>query len=205
MARGKIFSLAVPVMASVYRGLRTISTSPKPSYSGAVFPVHYLYGWLAYYFRTHHQAEPCPIGPPMVVYSGFGHAKFFKDDEARKLIHEGRSINLGCFMRGFDKGTCLCDDGTLSREHLTYFICLRTAYLPLRQGRSFILEPYGPYRFGKQFGFFKVFRVFLNPMSKSVTYLVKRRRKGGRCLCSQVADLECIRRRSQVTYGVILT
>ncbi|XP_074288215.1 uncharacterized protein LOC141613382 [Silene latifolia] len=58
VARGEVFSLAPPVLASIYRGLNMISTSPKPGYSGSVFPAHYLYSWLAHYFRTHHEVEP---------------------------------------------------------------------------------------------------------------------------------------------------
>ena len=50
MALGCTFSLAVPVLASLYRGLNWIAHVAKPSYSRSFFACHYLYRWLAHYF-----------------------------------------------------------------------------------------------------------------------------------------------------------
>ncbi|KAL9232720.1 hypothetical protein vseg_007795 [Gypsophila vaccaria] len=58
-------------------------------------------------------------------------------------------------MQDFDKSIWLCDNGNLSEADFSYFISLRTTYLSLRHGQSFNLEPYCPYRFCKQFGFFQ--------------------------------------------------
>ncbi|KAH0709108.1 hypothetical protein KY284_010535 [Solanum tuberosum] len=57
MAHGKKFSLAVPVLASIYRGLKEISTSSNLSVANIIFPIHYVYGWLGEYFGTHHRAN----------------------------------------------------------------------------------------------------------------------------------------------------
>jgi len=38
------FSLAMPVLASIYRGLSGILSATKPSNSLSFFPAHYLYG-----------------------------------------------------------------------------------------------------------------------------------------------------------------
>ena len=50
MASGCTFSLAVPILASLYRGLNGIAHVAKPSYTRSFFTCHYLYGWLAHYF-----------------------------------------------------------------------------------------------------------------------------------------------------------
>ncbi|KAH0776103.1 hypothetical protein KY290_007514 [Solanum tuberosum] len=74
MAHGKKFSLAVPVLASIYRGLKEISTSSNLSVANIIFPIHYVYGWLGEYFGTHHR------------------------DDARRLHHlamlQGRDLHL---------------------------------------------------------------------------------------------------------------
>ncbi|KAL0449389.1 UNVERIFIED_CONTAM: hypothetical protein Slati_1495300 [Sesamum latifolium] len=36
-----------------------------------------------------------------------------------------------------------------------YFIAIHSSYLTLRQGDKFIIEPYSPHRFGRQFGYFQ--------------------------------------------------
>lgn len=57
MAHGVKFSLAVPVLASIYRGLREISTSNDLIASGIIFPIHCV--WLdgRVYFETHHRPK----------------------------------------------------------------------------------------------------------------------------------------------------
>ena len=71
MAAGKIVSLAIPVLTSIYRGLNLIARSRKPSRSKYCFPVHFVYGWLAKYYDTH---DPIPRGSAtsatMVEFSG---------------------------------------------------------------------------------------------------------------------------------------
>ncbi|KAL0293298.1 UNVERIFIED_CONTAM: hypothetical protein Sradi_6945600 [Sesamum radiatum] len=49
MAHGECFSLAIPVLASIYRGLRNMSTSTNLFESSAIFPIHYVYGWIGRY------------------------------------------------------------------------------------------------------------------------------------------------------------
>jgi len=63
MASGCTYSLAVPIFTSLYYGLHRIAHAPKPSYSRFFFLIHYLYGWLAHYFQTHHVPHPAPPGP----------------------------------------------------------------------------------------------------------------------------------------------
>ena len=150
-ALGCKYSLAVPVLASIYRGLGGIFSAGKPSNSMSFFPAHYLYGWLACYFSTHYVLDPPPVGPLMVHYFGFGGPKSFED--AHRSIHEGAIADLGCTMLNKNKYETLNDDGTLGYEKLSYVIALRSSFLPLRGATTFYVMPYSPHRFSRQFGF----------------------------------------------------
>ncbi|KAH0655485.1 hypothetical protein KY285_030367 [Solanum tuberosum] len=108
MANGKRVSLAVPILASIYHGLNKISNSSQLDHIRVCFPIHYVYGWLAYYLKTHYPLTSGPYLPQMVVYSGEGAAKYFDKDEARKRLHRGESIVWNATM--------------LSRPHPTYYI-----------------------------------------------------------------------------------
>ncbi|MDV3181326.1 MAG: hypothetical protein Q8830_03985, partial [Candidatus Phytoplasma australasiaticum] len=46
------------------------------------FPIHYVYGWLAHYLKTHYPLTGGPSLPWMMIYSGEGAAKYFDKDEA---------------------------------------------------------------------------------------------------------------------------
>ncbi|KAL0395045.1 UNVERIFIED_CONTAM: hypothetical protein Slati_4470700 [Sesamum latifolium] len=54
MASGRRVSLAIPVLASIYEGLNIIATSSRPTRTSHSFPVHFVYAWLASYFKTHY-------------------------------------------------------------------------------------------------------------------------------------------------------
>ena len=54
LAKGRAYSLAVPVLASIYHGLNSISESSRLWRPYSYFPIHYVYAWLAYYFGTHY-------------------------------------------------------------------------------------------------------------------------------------------------------
>ncbi|KAL2905019.1 Zona pellucida sperm-binding protein 3 receptor [Bienertia sinuspersici] len=130
MARGETFSLPIPVLARIYRGLNVISRSPNPSYSGADFAAHYLYGWLALYFSTNHAVDPSPPGPLM-----------------------GSGAKDGCTMLNKNKNILLFDDDNLDHIQMSYLSSLRSGYVCLRNYDSFFIELYLPYRFSWQFGF----------------------------------------------------
>ncbi|KAH0781636.1 hypothetical protein KY290_001234 [Solanum tuberosum] len=53
MAHGEIFSLAVPVLANIYRGIRDISSSSNLGACNILLPFHYVYGWIGEYFETY--------------------------------------------------------------------------------------------------------------------------------------------------------
>ncbi|KAL0325216.1 UNVERIFIED_CONTAM: hypothetical protein Sradi_5090900 [Sesamum radiatum] len=47
------------------------------------------------------------------------------------------------------------DDGHAEELDHNYFVAIRSSYLTLRQGGKFIIEPYSPHRFGRQFGYYQ--------------------------------------------------
>ncbi|KAK4400807.1 hypothetical protein Sango_1186800 [Sesamum angolense] len=47
------------------------------------------------------------------------------------------------------------DDGRAEELDHSYFVAIRSSYLTLRQGGRFIIEPYSPHRFGRQFGYYQ--------------------------------------------------
>ncbi|CAL2277144.1 unnamed protein product [Prunus armeniaca] len=52
MAHDVSFGLAVPVLASIYKGLNDICSADDPGICTTVLPFHYVYGWLGEYFDT---------------------------------------------------------------------------------------------------------------------------------------------------------
>ncbi|KAH0661831.1 hypothetical protein KY290_027750 [Solanum tuberosum] len=153
MVSGKRVSLAVPVLANIYHGLNKISYSSQLDHIRVCFPIHYVYGWLAYYLKTHYPLTSGPSLPRMVVYSGEGAAKYFDKDEARKRVHQGENIVWNATLLSRPHPTYYIDDGKAPELELAYFMSLRFNYLPLRRGGSFVIESYSPHRFSHQFGF----------------------------------------------------
>ncbi|KAH0698621.1 hypothetical protein KY284_012836 [Solanum tuberosum] len=142
MASGRRVSLAVPVLASIYHGLNKMSNSSQLDHIRVCFLIHYVYGCLAYYLKTHYPLTSGPSLPRMVVYSGEGAAKFFDKDEARKRVHRGKNIVWNATMLSRPHPTYHIDDGKTPELELVYFMSLRFNYLPLRRGCSFVIEPY---------------------------------------------------------------
>ncbi|KAL0458587.1 UNVERIFIED_CONTAM: hypothetical protein Slati_0485900 [Sesamum latifolium] len=88
MASGRRVSLAIPILASIYEGLNIIATSSRPARTSLSFPVHFVYAWLAFYFKTHYPVWQGLRGPKMIRFSGEGGAKPFKfvdNNEAEEL------------------------------------------------------------------------------------------------------------------------
>ncbi|KAH0633264.1 hypothetical protein KY284_036050 [Solanum tuberosum] len=130
MARGRRVSLAVPL-----------------DHIRVCFPIHYVYGWLAYYLKTHYPLTSGPSLPRMVVYSGEGSTMFIDKYEERKNVHRGKCIVWNVTMLSRPHPTYYIDDGKVPKLELAYFIILRFNYLPLRRGGSFVIEPYTPHQF----------------------------------------------------------
>ncbi|KAH0643747.1 hypothetical protein KY285_032823 [Solanum tuberosum] len=153
MAHGKKFSLAVPVLASIYRGLKEISTSSNLSVENIIFPIHYVYGWLGEYFGTHHRANRSHRSIPLCKISGEKMAKCFNFTEAQKLFQQDDSRHLHHLAMLQGRDLHLTDNGKLSNSWNEYIISLRSGYVTLRHDSNFIVESYSPIRFSRQFSF----------------------------------------------------
>ncbi|KAK4391396.1 hypothetical protein Sango_1917400 [Sesamum angolense] len=153
MANGRRVNLAIPVLASIYEGLNTVATSPKPVGTSHSFPIHFVYAWLACYFKTHYSVWQKLRGPKMTRFSGEGGAKYYEPREARKRIHKAEFVSWACNMLVKAESFKFVDDGRAEELDHSYFVVIR--YLTLRQGGRFIIEPYSPHRFGCQFGYYQ--------------------------------------------------
>ncbi|XP_070028997.1 uncharacterized protein [Nicotiana sylvestris] len=146
-------SLAVPVLARIYKGLNEISRCSLLDPSQTCFPALYVYGWLAHYFKTHFPYAKRPVVPLMAAYSGEGVARYFGKEEARKCIHNGENIIWTSTMPRRSSPHHYYYDGKADESELNFFISILSNYLPLRDVVNFIMEPYSPHRFSRQFGF----------------------------------------------------
>ncbi|KAG5540450.1 hypothetical protein RHGRI_020606 [Rhododendron griersonianum] len=155
MAQGKRFSLAVPVLASIYHGLREITSSPNLSKCGAAFPIHYVYGWLGHYYDSYFLSASTKFncGARMVRLAGEKKAKHFSFQEACNLLKSITPSTLSLLALGKPQQGIVTDHGKHSDSWNDYVISFRSSYLTLRHGNEHIVEPYNPYRFGRQFRF----------------------------------------------------
>ncbi|XP_012829921.1 PREDICTED: uncharacterized protein LOC105951073 [Erythranthe guttata] len=157
MASGEEVSLAVPVLASIFNGINRISRSLRPHKENSLFPIHFVYCWLALYFKTHCQVLQgvAVDGPKMISYSGEGSARYYTPADARKRIHKGDLMSWTCTTIPRSESSLYVDDGTTKGSERNYFIAIRSSYLSLRRGNRFVIEPYSPHRFSRQFGYYQ--------------------------------------------------
>ncbi|KAL0299443.1 UNVERIFIED_CONTAM: hypothetical protein Sradi_6604100 [Sesamum radiatum] len=133
MANGRRVNLAIPVLASIYEGLNTIATSPKPAGTSHSFPIHFVYAWLACYFKTHYSVWQELRGPKMTRFSGEGGAKYYEPREARKRIHKAEFVSWACNMLVKAEPFKFVDDGRAEELDHSYFVAIRSSYLTLRR------------------------------------------------------------------------
>ncbi|KAL0420277.1 UNVERIFIED_CONTAM: hypothetical protein Slati_3050600 [Sesamum latifolium] len=90
-------------------------------------------------------------GPKMTRFSGEGGAKYYDPQEVRKRIHKAEFVFWACNMIVKNRPFKFIDNGDAEELDHDYFIAIRSSYLTLHQGDKFIIEPYSPHRFGRQF------------------------------------------------------
>ncbi|KAL0295966.1 UNVERIFIED_CONTAM: hypothetical protein Sradi_6648700 [Sesamum radiatum] len=155
MAADRRVGLTVLVLASIYKGLNKIFGSSRLICVSSPFPIHFVYNWIAHYFKTHYQVLQGVRGPKMTLFSDEGGAKYYDPQEVRKRIHKDDFVSWTCNIIAKDKEFSFVDDGRAKEFEEAYFMTICSNYLPLRQGGHFDVEPYSPHRFGHQFGFFQ--------------------------------------------------
>ncbi|KAH7845734.1 hypothetical protein Vadar_005411 [Vaccinium darrowii] len=153
MSRGCTFSLAVPVLASIYRGLKQISSSPTPNQCNAILPMQYICGWLGSFFEAYHQSAHTFPGIRMVRIAGDHMAKPFTAATTHNLLRSVNLSQLSSLSLSTRDELLIVDDGAQSHSRTDYIISLRSSYLTLRRDKEYVVEPYSPHRFSRQFDF----------------------------------------------------
>ncbi|KMT03903.1 hypothetical protein BVRB_8g188030 [Beta vulgaris subsp. vulgaris] len=92
LASGREISLAIPVLASIYRGMGELCISSSPGKHPGSFPAHFVYAWIASYFPSHRSTAHVSVGGCMINFHGHEVALSFDGSEARSLIRSNKSI-----------------------------------------------------------------------------------------------------------------
>uniref|UniRef100_M1DUR1 Aminotransferase-like plant mobile domain-containing protein n=1 Tax=Solanum tuberosum TaxID=4113 RepID=M1DUR1_SOLTU len=145
MAHGEIFSLAVPVLASIYRGLRDISTSSNLGACNTLLPFHYVYGWIGEYFETNFRVTRPQRGVRMWQIFGEKMAKHFDLVDAHKLFQQVNVHDLHNLAMLHGKEFHIDDSRKLSTSWSDFLIGIHPSFVTLRLDDELIVEPYGPH------------------------------------------------------------
>jgi hypothetical protein len=92
MASGRVFGLAVSVLASIYQGRTMISKSPVSRKTDDGFAIQYVYAWISHFFKTHRVVNSKLAKPLIVKYSGVGCAAFFDELSTRERVRSGKNF-----------------------------------------------------------------------------------------------------------------
>ncbi|KAH0652949.1 hypothetical protein KY289_030627 [Solanum tuberosum] len=155
MESGRKISLAILVLANIYNRLNKISTLSPLHQIKVCFPTHYVYGWFDHYLKTHYAFSIGPFIPTMVIYSGEGGSRYFDSNDERKCIHGGENVAWTSTMLHKTYPYFHVDNNHAPELESSYFMSIHSNYLPLRCRYSFIIEPYCPHRFSRQFVFYQ--------------------------------------------------
>ncbi|KAL0362170.1 UNVERIFIED_CONTAM: hypothetical protein Scaly_1172200 [Sesamum calycinum] len=104
------------------------------------------------YFKTHYLVWQELRGPKMTRFSGEGGAKCYELREARKRMHKSEFVSWACNMLVKDGPFNFVDYGNGEELDHNYFVAIHSSYLILFKPKKFIIEPYSPHKFGRQFG-----------------------------------------------------
>ncbi|PHT63445.1 hypothetical protein T459_32669 [Capsicum annuum] len=148
MAHGERFALAIPVSASIYRGLKEITTSTNLGAGNIIFPIQYVYGWIGTYFNSYYQARHYNDAR-MCRIAGDRMARSFDLSGARRLFQNVDICSLPTLAMIQPKELFIADNEELSSSWNNYFISLRSSYVTLRCDDHFVMEPYSPHRFSR--------------------------------------------------------
>ncbi|KAK4373198.1 hypothetical protein RND71_008582 [Anisodus tanguticus] len=152
MAHGEKFSLAVPVLASFYRGLRDISTSSNLVSAAYSLPFIMSMDGQASILNLFRVTRP-QRGVQMWHISGEKMAKHFEPVDARKLFQQVNVKNLHHLAMLQGKERHIEDTGKMSNPWSDFLIGLRSSFVTLRHDDDLIVEPYSLHGFSRQFGF----------------------------------------------------
>ena len=122
MAVGRQFSLAIPVLTSIFKGLKEVQFALSVTARDIHFPIHFLSSWLAEKFGTHQIAISPAKLVGMTKYAGVGSIKHFNESQANALFRDPKRVIFPALLP-LAKVVILCDDGNLSVLKSDYFMC----------------------------------------------------------------------------------
>ncbi|KAL0457627.1 UNVERIFIED_CONTAM: hypothetical protein Slati_0389900 [Sesamum latifolium] len=120
-------------LAFGFARLNIIATSSRPARTSPSFPVHFVYAWLAFYFKTHYLIWQGMRGPKITRFSGEGGAKYYDPQEARKRIHKAEFVSWACNMIVKNRPFKFVDNNDAEELEYNYFVAIRSSYLTIRQ------------------------------------------------------------------------
>jgi Plant mobile domain len=170
IARGERVSLAVPVLANIYRGLRGLTSSRRPSHCRELIPWHLVSGWLHMHWSgLYHPLMARDMREELPILGDLAGVQptAMSPENARHLFHRSRDhlrfahSRLAThhvtetIHRSVTDSRVPYGGMSLIRERpddLDYLISIRQGFLPLRLGDHIFIEPYSPHRCAHQFG-----------------------------------------------------
>ena len=170
LAKGEKISLAVPVLANLFKCLRVLTSCRDPSYCGESIPFHFLSAWFHYHWSglyTPVMEMEMRRGLPLMAEVA-GAAPFVLDAVGARSRFFQSSLHLrsprdrafpGHISRMSDH---VYTDEASQRRRVRdilwgspegdFLISIRHGFLPLRLGDRIVLEPYMTHRCAHQFG-----------------------------------------------------
>jgi hypothetical protein len=119
------------------------------------FSIYFPTSWLVEKFGIHQIAISPAKLVEMTKYTGAGLAKYFNESQATALFRNPKRIIISPALLPLAKVVVLHDYDNLSVLKSEYFMCIRFGYLTLCYDDTFIIEPYYPDRFSRQFEFYQ--------------------------------------------------
>jgi len=86
------FSLAIPILASIFKGLKNVQSVLGVTLQDIPFPIHFLSSWLVKKFSTHQTIISLVKLVGMTKYTSSGLTKDFNESQANALLRNPKRI-----------------------------------------------------------------------------------------------------------------
>ncbi|KAF8409162.1 hypothetical protein HHK36_005235 [Tetracentron sinense] len=140
MAQGLKFSLAIPVLASIYNGLNIIATHKDgPDLCHVTFPWHYIFAWLGLYFNTYSISKTAPMKPYMCSIGGPARKRFYTASSSREALRNCKNVIWYSTRPKYIDSVIFREEPNrlMSEYDFEYLISIRSCYLTLRRESVF--------------------------------------------------------------------
>ena len=121
MATKRQFSLAIPFLASIFKGLKEVQSALSVNARDIPFPVYFPSSWLAEKFGTHQTTISLAKLVGITKYAGAGLEKHFNESQGNALFRNSKRT-ISPTLLPLAKVVVLRDDGNLSVFKSDYFM-----------------------------------------------------------------------------------